>query len=82
VCSSIFEVVTAFDSPSINASMTSCTSLHLNSGPVPDFEFPRNLNACEQASFHFVLRILGIVRHIQMKRHTLARSEQVCPRGF
>jgi hypothetical protein len=40
------------------------------------------LNACEQASFHFVLRILGIVRHIQMKRHTMASSEQVCPRGF
>jgi len=43
VCSSIFEVVTAFDSPSINASMTSCMSLHLNSGPVPDFEFPAKL---------------------------------------
>jgi hypothetical protein len=24
----------------------------------------------------------ALLRHIQMERHTLARSEQVCPRGF
>ncbi len=41
--SPIFNVVTAFDSPSTNASMTSCTSSHLNSGPVPDFEFRTKL---------------------------------------